>query len=63
MSNEKYKKYTVTTELKGVDTNKSVHVRSVFIKGNNLVQDNNNEHILESQGIEVRLKKKQEQSN
>ena len=60
MTSEKYKKYTVTTQLEGIDTNKSVHVRTVFVKGDNLIQNEDNENVLESQGIEVRLKKKQE---
>ena len=60
MTSEKYKKYTVTTQLEGIDTNKSVHVLTVFVKGDNLIQNEDNEYVLESQGIEVRLKKKQE---
>lgn len=60
MTSEKYKKYTVTAQLEGIDTNKSVHVRTVFVKGDNLIQNEDNEYVLESQRIEVRLKKKQE---
>ena len=60
MTSEKYKKYTDTTQLEGIYTNKSVHVRTVFVKGDNLIQNEDNEYVLESQGIEVRLKKKQE---